>query len=166
MPATTKVPLGASTTVRKWYLDVNTGTVAAPVWTGVFGITEFKPALEPNLEDDSDFDSEGYGSDTKTAEKWKVEFKIGRKVTVADATAYDAGQEFLRGKAIGKFGPANSVQIRYYEMEPNGPRIEAYKGLAAVTWSPEGGKMSDLDMVAVALAGQGKLEQITHPVNS
>jgi hypothetical protein len=116
MPATTKVPLGASTTVRKWYLDVNTGTIAAPVWVGVFGITEFKPGLEPQLQDDSDFDSEGFQSQTKTAEAWSCELKIARKVTVASPTAYDPGQEFLRSKAIGKMGPANSVNIRYYEM--------------------------------------------------
>jgi hypothetical protein len=163
MPATTKVPLGASTTNRKWYLDVNTGTTASPVWTGVHGITEFKPALDPTLQNDSDYDSEGYKSQTKTAEEWAVETKVARKVTKADPTAYDPGQEFLRGKAIGKMGLANSVEIRYYEMEPGGPRIEAYQGQAAVTWSPEGGNMENLDMVSVKLTGQGKLDQITHP---
>lgn len=163
MPATTKVPLGASTTTRKWFFDVNTGTVAVPVWTGVFGVTEFKPALEPTLQDDSDYDSEGFKSQTKTAEEWSVEAKVARKVTVADATAYDPGQEFLRLKSVGKFGVANSVQIRYYEMEPGGPRIEAYKGSGAVTWSPEGGAMDELDMVSLTITGQGKLEAITHP---
>lgn len=163
MPATVKVPLGASTTNRKWFLDVNTNTPAAPIWVGVFGVTEFKFMLEPNLEDDSDFDSGGFQSETKTAEKWGLECKVARKVTVADATAYDAGQEFLRSKAIGQMGPANSVQVRFYEMEPGGPREEAYMGSAAVTWSPEGGPMTALDMVAVTLSGQGELEQITHP---
>ncbi|WP_116051678.1 phage tail tube protein [Amycolatopsis palatopharyngis] len=163
MPATTKVPLGASTTTRKWYLDVNTGTDATPTWVGVHGITEFKPAMDPTLQDDSDYDSEGYKSQTKTAEEWAVEAKVVRKVTAADATAYDPGQEFLRTKSVGKFGVANSAQIRYYEMEPGGPRVEAYKGNAAVTWSPEGGAMDELDMVSVTLTGQGKLEPITHP---
>lgn len=162
MPATTKAPLGASTTVRKWYLDVNTGTFAAPTWTGVFGITDFKPARDPDLQDDSDFDSEGYKSKTKTAEEWGVETKVSRKSTLADATAYDPGQEFLRAKSL-EFGASNSVDLRYYEMEPNGPREEAYRGQAAVTWSPDGGKMADLDMVSVKLDGQGKLTPITHP---
>lgn len=163
MPATTKVPLGASTTVRKWYLDVNTNTFASPTWVGVFGMMEFKPNLEPTLQDDSDFDGQGYKSQTKTAESWSCEFKVARKVTAASSTAYDPGQEFLRLKSIGTFGPANSVDVRYYEMEPGGPRIEAYRGNAAVTWSPDGGAMDDTDKVSVTLNGQGKLTPITHP---
>ncbi len=166
MPATTKVPLGASTTQRKWFLDVDTDPTGSATWVGVFGVTEFKFNLEPNLEDDSDFDSGGFQSETKTAEKWAVETKVARKVTAADPTAYDPGQEFLRVAAIGKMGPANSVHIRFYEMEPGGPRIEAYDGLAAVTWSPEGGEMTALDMVAVTLSGQGQLIAITHPTLS
>lgn len=163
MPATVKVPLGASTTVRKWFVDVDTTPEASPTWVGVFGMTEFKPGLEPTLQDDSDMDSGGFKSQTKTAEEWSAEFKVARKVTAADQTAYDPGQEFLRARAIGQMGPANSVHIRFYEMEPSGPRVEAYEGTAAVTWSPEGGAMDATDMVAVTLTGQGQLSQITHP---
>lgn len=165
MPVPTRTPLGASTTARKWYLDVDTASsAAAPNWIGVFGITEFQPKFEPNLEDDSDYDSDGFQSQTKTAEAWSVEAKVARKVTVADATVYDAGQEFLRAsKGIGKMGAANSAHVRFYEMTPNGPRAEAYEGWAAVTWSPEGGKMTDLDIVSLTLTGQGKLTPITHP---
>jgi hypothetical protein len=47
-------PLGANTLNRKYYLDVNTGTAAVPAWKGVFGIGEFKPNIDPTLQDDSD----------------------------------------------------------------------------------------------------------------
>ena len=238
--ATAKVPLGATTTVRKWYLDVDSGggvtktytvvaatdlftstahgltagnpvtfnvgapagitpgttyyvlptglttdafkvsatvggtaldvtadgggsLVTGPVWTGVFGITDFKPTQDDTLQDDSDFDSAGFGSQTKTAEKWALEFKVKRAVRAATATAYDPGQEVLRVKAQGKMGPANSVRVRFYEMEPAGPRVEAYQGQAAVSWAPEGGSMEALDMVSVKLTGQGARTAITHP---
>lgn len=165
MAVPTRVPLGASTTMRQWYLDVDTASsTTAPTWVPVMGMMEFKPALEPTKQDDSDFDSGGFQSSTKTAEKWSVEAKIARKVTVADGTAYDVGQEFLRTKSFGQMGPANSVHIRYYEMQDNGPRVEAYDGFGSVTWSPDGGKMEDLNLVSVTLDGQGKLNQITHPV--
>ena len=163
MPATTKVPLGASTTVRKWYLDVNTNTFASPTWVGIFGMMEFKLGIEPTLQDDSDMDSGGYKSQTKTAEAWSAAFKVRRASTTASATAYDPGQEFIRGKSIGTFGPANQVDVRVYEMEPGGPRIEAYRGFAAVTWSPDGGAMDAVDTVSATLTGQGKLTAITHP---
>lgn len=162
MAVTARTPLGASTVNRHWYLDVNTGTTAAPVWTGVHGITEFKNALSPTLQDDSDFDSGGDKSKTVTAREWMVEGKLARKVTLATATAYDPGQEALR-LASEEIGQANSVQVRYYEMTTGGPRTEAYSGRAAVTWSPDGGAMDALNTVSFTLDGQGRRTLIAHP---
>lgn len=167
MSVPTREPLGASTLNRMWYLDVDTSDNGDETeWTPVLGITEFKPATESNLEDDSDFDSGGYQSQTKTAEQWSCEFKVARKVTVDDKTKYDEGQEHLRKRAQGRMGPANSVHIRYYEMTEDGPREEAYEGRAAVSWEPEGGEMTALNLVSVTLTGQGKLKQIDHPDES
>lgn len=161
MAATTKVPLGATTTNRKWYVDVDTGTESAE-WTGIFGIQEFKDALEATLQDDSDFDGEGWKSQTNTANAWSLELKVKRAVKADSATAYDPGQEVLRA-AAEETGVANSVHIRWYEMEPGGPRVEAYDGYAAVSWSPDGGGMDALSTVTVTLTGQGKRNHITHP---
>jgi len=162
MPATTKVQLGAATTVRKWYLDVNTGTTDAPVWTGVFGVTSFKPNLAPTWKDTSDFDSGGDMSSTATARAWGCDFKLERKSQASDPTTYDPGQEALRLKAE-ELGLLNSIEVRFYEMEPGGPRVEAYQGTAGVEWSPDGGAMSDTDAVSVKLIGQGRRTLITHP---
>lgn len=161
MTATVKVPLGATTTNRKWYVDVDTGTLT-PEWTGIFGIQEFKDALESSLQDDSDFDGEGWKSQTNAANAWMLELKVKRAVQAALATAYDPGQEVLR-LAAQETGIANSVHIRWYEMEPSGPRVEAYEGYAAVSWSPDGGGMDALSTVTVTLTGQGKRTDITHP---
>jgi hypothetical protein len=160
--ATTKVPLGASTLNRKWYLDVNTGSVAVPVWVGVFGMLDFQPVLNPTLQDDSDFDSGGYKSSTVTALDWSATFKVSRKVQASAITQYDPGQEFLRLTSLTQ-GVLNSVQVRFYEMSPGGPRIEAFSGLAAVSWSPDGGAMDALDTVSVTLTGQGQRTSISHP---
>jgi hypothetical protein len=162
MPAPARVPLGASTTNRKWYLDINTGTTALPTWTGVHGISEFTPNLEPTLQDDSDFDSGGDKSSTVTARAWSVAMTLMRKTTAASATAYDPGQEALR-LASEEIGVENRVEVRFYEMEPGGPRVEAYQGFAAVSWTPGGGGMDALSTVAVTLTGQGKRTAIAHP---
>ena len=116
MPATTKVPLGASTLNRMYYLDVDTTPATSPTWVAVNGVKEFKPVFESDLQDDSDFDSDGYKSSTKTAEEWSLETTLVRKVTAADATAYDPGQEFLRDHSVGKMGSAARVHVRFYEM--------------------------------------------------
>lgn len=163
MAATTKEPLGATTTNGKWYLDVNTGTESTPVWTGVFGVTEFKPTVESTSQDDSDFDSEGWGSDTVTQRKWKNEAKVKRAVKDGSTPpVYDPGQEVLR-LAGAATGAGNVVDCRWYEMEPDGPRVEAYRGKCAVTWVEDGGAASALATATVTMMGRGKRESITHP---
>lgn len=154
--------LGASTLNRKWGLDVNTGTKAAPVWTPVRGRVDFTDGLDPTLQDDSDFDAEGWKSQTVTAQAWSLAFKVARKVDDTSPTAYDAGQEKLRLAAAG-MGTANDVHVRWYETTPGGPRAEAYDGNAAVSWSPDGGGMDALSFVSVTLTGKGKRNVITNP---
>lgn len=162
-PATTKEPLGATTTNSKWYLDVNTGTPATPVWTGVFGITEFQDTLEASLQDDSDFDSGGWKSEVNTANKWGATGKCKRAIKAGSTPpVYDPGQEKLR-LAAAQVGLGNVVQVRYYEMEPNGPRVEAYQGFVAVSWSPDGGGMDALSIASFTLSGRGEREVIEHP---
>lgn len=165
MPATTHTPLGSSTLARKWCIDVDANDgVGSPSWIPLQGITNsvFNPD-NANMEDDSDFDSGGFGSQTKTAASWTAQFTVARKPTAADATAYDAAQEHFRTKSIGQFGPANSVTVRIYEMTPAGPRVEAYTGKAAVSYQPQGGGNTALDTVQITLTGQGGLAAIAHP---
>jgi len=164
--AIARVPLGSSTNQRKWFLDVDTNVsgTGTPTWVGVFGITELTvPGIDSNLEDDTDYDGGGFGSKTKTGESWTIEGSLARKVQAAVATAYDPGQEFLRGRALGKQGAANSVHVRAYEMTPGGPRVEAYEGRGAMEWNPKGGKPTDLSTVDFKIHGQGPLNAITHP---
>lgn len=160
MPATTKTPLGASTLVRKWYLDVSTD--GGTTWIGVFGITEFTPGVEGSMQDDSDFDGEGWLSEINSANRWKNEGKVRRGTLASEPTSYDPGQEALR-LAGAKTGVANVIDCRWYEMEPGGPRVEAYQGKAAVAWTPDGGNTEALDTVSFTLSGRGKRETIAHP---
>lgn len=160
MVATTKVPLGAATTNRKWFLDVEGDT--ADEWIGVFGMTEFKDTLEASMQDDSDMDGEGWLSEVNTANRWKIEGKVIRKTLAGTPTAYDLGQEKIR-LAAAQTGVANVLKIRWYEMEPGGPRVEAYQGYAAVSWSPDGGNTEAVSSVSFVLSGRGKREAIAHP---
>ena len=162
MTATTVVPLGPSTLIRKWRLDVNTGTQGAPTWAHVAGLTDFKFALDPTMKDDTDLDSSGWKSESSTAMGWAVEAEAERKVQEAAQTQYNPGQEFLRTKSL-LIGLGNHVEIRFYEMTSGGPKVEAYRGYAAVSWSEDGGGMDALASVSVTLTGQGQRTAITHP---
>lgn len=163
MSVTEREPLGAPTLARKWRIDVNGGTTEAPDWVGVFGIMEYKPTQSPTTQDTSDFDSEGWKSESKTAQAWGGEGKVKRSSTRADRTAYDPGQEILRLASI-EMGTDNEVEVRIYEDNgANGPQVEAYQGWCGVTWEPDGGGMDAIDTASFKLLGQGKREAIPHP---
>jgi hypothetical protein len=161
MTASTKTPLGADTTVNKYYHDVNTSTYESPIWVPVGAIYSFKPVQSPTVKDDSDFDSD-WGSDGVVLQKWGIEEKFWRKRKVATPTEYDDGQEFLRELGSHVLGQ-NIADIRYYEMADDGPREEAYRGYAAVAWVPDGGATEDYDSITVTLHGRGNRNPITHP---
>lgn len=162
MAATTKAPLGGTTTNRKWYCDVDNSATSSPTWIGVFGIQEFKRIQSATTQDTSDFDGEGWQDEDVTALKHGAEFKVRRGTLSSDATDYDPGQEKLRLTSL-KTGVGNRVHYRIYEMEPDGPRVEAYEGFAAVTWDEDGGDMTASSTVSVKLLGKGKLLDIEHP---
>lgn len=147
-----------STLARKFRVEVNTGTTSVPVWTQVRAISDLKPSIDTNLEDDSDYDSEGWQSQVKTQLGWALEIKCGRKIGFSTGV-YDPGQEFLRA-ASTSFGTDGTVELRWYDRN-GGP--EAYSGFATVGWSPEGGDTKTLDMVTITLTGSGKRTDITNP---
>jgi hypothetical protein len=160
-----RVPLGAPTVNRKWWLDIDTSATATPSWIGVFGVQECKLANSATTQDDGDFDSGGYGSTAVTGLAWGGTVKVVRKVTAADPTTYDPGQEALRLAADEFEGETGVVHVRWYEMTPNGPRVEAYEGYAVVQWEEDGGNQTALDTVTVTLSGRGKRTAITHPAS-
>lgn len=149
-----------SVLAKDWALEVNTGTVSVPVWTPVKGMTKIAPTVDSSAEDDSDFDSDGWGSDVITQRKWKIECEGKRKRDVAevDFTA-DPGQEAIRaaGEIIGFDA---TVGIRWYRRD-GAP--DAYTGFASVDWTGGGGGVTDLEPIAFTLMGQGARTPITNP---
>lgn len=144
---------------RKWKWDVNTGTVAVPVWTLIFGTNELTVNPHtPNLEDDNAYEDGGWTSKTKTALSWSAESKLLRKKAPATGV-FDPGQEKLR--ACGRaFADAGWAEVRIYDREGG---VEAYHGFAEVTWAPDGGSTTDLETITVTLDGKGELEVIANP---
>lgn len=153
--------LGASTLNRKWFLDIDITPTTTATWVGVYGVTEFKPGVETTSQDTSDFASAWKGNQN-TALSWKHEGKIKRAVTAASQIAYDPGQEAMRALAT-QVGVAGRGHFRWYEMEPSGPRVEAYEGYGTVTWTEDGGGMDALSTVSFVVNGDGARTAITHP---
>jgi hypothetical protein len=152
-------PLSAAL-ARKWVLQVDTTPESLTAsWVQVKGLAGFTPKLDSTLQDDSDYDSGGWGSQAKTAMAWSLEVKLVRKYAFGDPSSYDVGQEVIRA-AADAFGSDATVHVRWYDRE-GGP--EAYVGYAQVTWSPDGGKTDDLETVTATLTGQGARTPTVNP---
>lgn len=150
-----------STLARKFASEINVGTAAAPEWIRIRAISEFNPTIESNMEDSSDYDGEGWGSQTKTGMTWALEMTLLRKMG-RESRDYDPGQEALR-EAADQLGLDSVVHVRWYDREGG---TEAYEGFASVEWSPEGGPYTALDSASVTLHGDGARRKITNPVNA
>ncbi|MEV4806762.1 phage tail tube protein [Nonomuraea sp. NPDC049421] len=147
---------------KDWVLEVNTsGTAETPVWTPVKGLTSMEFSLDAETEDDSDFDSNGWGSEVVTQRTWSLEIE-GRRKRQTDSASFvaDPGQEFLRQAGL-VVGLTANVDVRWYRKD-GAP--DAFRGTAAVQYGGGGGEVTDLEPFEVELTGQGEPEQIENPV--
>lgn len=148
-----------ATLARKFRVEVDISEDGTPEWVQVRGINELTPGIDSNLEDDSDYDSDGWTSQTKTSMGWSLEMKMIRKIGFTTKLP-DPGQEKIR-LAADEFGVDGTAHVRWYD-RTGGP--EAYEGYGTVTWSPDGGGVTALDSASCTITGQGRRVKITNPV--
>lgn len=143
--------------VGDWKLEVAAyvdGTEPT-TWTPVLGITEFTPpAVEKNLEDDSSFDSDGWGSQLATGLSWKVEGTVKR---ARASLTEDPGQAILR-EAGNNIAEDGLVHVRISDRTTP---TKARTGVADATFTDNGGPRTDITTAAFALAGRGALDPVT-----
>lgn len=145
-----------------WALDVNTGTSESPTWTPVKGMTSFKETIDTTMEDDSDFDSDGWGSDQVTQRKWKLECEGKRKRDAASPSSFvpDPGQQAILD-AGNLVGVGSNIEIRYYRRD-GAP--DAWQGSVSVQYGGGGGGVTALEPFNFTLNGQGERTSIDNPV--
>lgn len=142
----------------EWALDVE--DPASPgTWLPVKGLTSFTESSDDNLEDDSDFDSGGHGSDVVTQRKWSLECEGKRKRTTDTSYVPDPGQDVIF-KARRKVGFEATVKVRWYRRD-GAP--DAYEGRGSVTEFELGGETTDLEPFTFTIAAQGEAVEITNP---
>lgn len=145
--------------VSDWELSVAAYTdgTAPASYTRVYGITDFTPpGVSKNLEDDSDFDSGAWGSQTGTG----LDYEISGTVKVPRAgLAVDPGQEILRlaGRSVAEDGYVHFRVIKK-------GAATGYTGVADASFTEGGGSRTDLTKAEFTLAGRGELEDYTPPV--
>lgn len=146
---------------KDWVLEVNTAGVETmcPMWVPVRGLTSFTETGDNNTEDDSDFDSGGWGSDVVTQRKWSLECEGKRKRTDSSTFTPDPGQEFIR-RAARLVGFDGAVEVRWYRRDGS---PDAHRGICTVSEFEKGGEVTDLEPFTFTLAGQGAPVEITNP---
>ncbi|MFF2621301.1 phage tail tube protein [Oerskovia jenensis] len=137
-----------------WRLDVDL-TPQAPEFIQVRGMQNFVPGINSTVQDSSDYDAEGWGSDAVTMRKAQPTATLLRKENPTTG-AYDPGQEALRQASED----LELVHIRWYERKAGG---QAWEGYSLVQWAPSGGSTEGLQAVAVTLLVQGKPAKIANP---
>lgn len=142
-----------------WRLDIDTSNTETPNWIQVRALNAFQPAVNSTVQDASDYDSDGWGSDAVTQRKWQLVGTALRKY--AEGGAYDPGQERLRTAADN----LDLVHVRWYERQGGG-NGEAYEGFGLVQWAPQGGDPTGLNAVQVTILGQGPRTPITNPAKT
>lgn len=151
--------MGTSTALaRRYRMQVNTGTTAAPVWTTTTGLTDFKPKIAPQMQDDSDYETDGWASSEKTSQGWSIEATILLKDD--GSGTFNAGVEKMRQAAL-LFGDSSRVEVRWFDKDG---KAEAYQGTAVVEWERASTGNTDLDGAKVTLTGRGALTPITNPI--
>ena len=153
------MPTALTPTVNSsWRLDVDTTPLTTATWVQVLAANKIAPTVNSTVQDATDYDSAGWGSDAVTLRKWQIAADLLRKVTATDV--YDVGQEFLRVASEN----LDLVHIRWYDRSnANG---EAFEGWALVQWTPAGGTAEGLQLVNVVLLGQGARTAITNPTTA
>jgi hypothetical protein len=144
---------------RRFKVDVDISFPAGPVtWAPLLGITDFKPAVAPTLQEASDYDSDGWVGQEKTMQAWTAEVTILRKKD--NAGLFPPAQEALRA-CEDKFGEAARAHIRWYDRDGGD---EAYEGYAIVQWARANSGVADLDAATVTLTGDGARTPIANPL--
>lgn len=133
-----------------------TGDAATPSavtdWTVVRGIQEITPpAVEKNLEDDSDIDSGSWGSQTGTGLEYTIEGTAKRP----QAGSVDPGQEILKDAGRGT-GQAGMVWWKLTSKLTG----EGEMGLCDSTFTEQGGARTDLKLAEFTLTGRGAIVDV------
>lgn len=148
---------GTPTANSKWRLDVDLDTAnGSGNFVQLKGMSNFVPSVPAQVEDNTDYDTDGWGADAVMARKFTNTLTVRRHKY---AGARDPGQEALRVAADA----GTMIHVRWYERTTGG---EAYDGWVLVQWEPQGGAPTNMSEVSVTLLGQGARAAITNPFSA
>ena len=155
-PVITPASKGESQLASKYVLQVDTTPGGAPTWLTVFGMSNFTPNIDYTKQDNSDYDSNGWGGQVTTQRMWNAAVTLQDKLY---GGAQDPGQAAIQAAADN----LDDLHVRWFDRN-GGP--DAKEGYCSVEWKPAGGSVTDLSTTGVTLNGQGEPTVITNPMGA
>ena len=144
----------ASALGRDWKLEVKNDS---DVWVAVKGLSSVSPVFAGSMQDDSDIDSDGFGSQIATGQAFSIPFSGKRKY---ESATDDPGQDILRRRGRKK-GQENFVMARIYRRDalPDAYQCECSLEFTDSAASDPNG----LQEFTGTLWGRGEPEEISKP---
>lgn len=144
----------------KYGVQINLGTIAAPIWVWINGLQTWEPKTKVKLEDDSDITYDGWESQANAGNSYSVDFDgLVKGENEAGEFTADPGMWALK-VAAEQTGSEGHVHIRFWRTDD---LDEAKEFFAAVDASLKGGKPNELQKFGGSLAGRGKPTDIAKP---
>lgn len=167
MPDSPTLPTGASLGKSFEYgIDVNTGTVEAPVWTPVRRISNFVPSPTAVTQDSQTYDDFGAPNADVSGWAWTLAFSV--LVNRVAVTGLVPELKALFGRQVPEAkGTAATIMVRWYHKPEDDLLIDpddAFEGTATVgivraNAGPEGTN----EQWNVTLTGKGPHKSIENP---
>ncbi|SBN64457.1 IPT/TIG domain-containing protein [Curtobacterium sp. 9128] len=141
---------------RRYACEVTTDLTLAGGWVRVRGVNGFTPNTTPNIEDASDYDTDGWTSNEVTMQSWASDIDLFIRES---GGAIDPGQQIILD-TIGEFGDEARLGFRYFDR--NG-LPDAHQGVAIPTWKLSNTAVKNLGQGTASLTGDGPLYKIDNP---
>lgn len=145
-------------------IDVNTGTLALPVWTPFKAPTGIDPQVTPVTTDRASYDDLGSPNESKISESWTLGFSA-LAFRGSDGKYLPEIEKLMALTAPDVVGQAAVGQFRWYDKPADGtpnPK-DAFEGFATVTLNRGSTDNASGGSWSVTLTGKGRRKQIVNP---
>lgn len=149
---------------RKWRWQLNLGTTEIPVWATVTGLEGFVLNFTPVIQEDDDYEADGWQGDEVTALKWAISSTVKHKGDITTVQPNAAHERLRQASQFLTYPDKKIIPMRAYDRF-GGP--EAYELTGYVSRTPSGGGMTDLEKIQYEIGPHSSSPQavpITNPL--
>jgi hypothetical protein len=141
---------------RRYACQVTKDISLAGGWVPIMGINGFTPNTTPNIEDASDYDTDGWSRGEVTMQSWTSDIDMFVR---EQNGAIDPGQQIILD-TLGQFGDDSRIGFRYFDR--NG-LPDAHQGVVIPTWKLSNTGVKNLGQGTATMTGDGPLYSIENP---